>query len=100
MASEKIEQNKQLIQEVLEAYPAKAAKRRKKHLNVIEEKGADCGVKSNVKSVPGVMTTRGCAFAGAKGVVWGPVKDWFISVTVLLVAVTTLGQVVVTTITV
>lgn len=75
MASEKIEQNKQLIQEVLEAYPAKAAKRRKKHLNVIEEKGADCGVKSNVKSVPGVMTTRGCAFAGAKGVVWGPVKD-------------------------
>jgi nitrogenase molybdenum-iron protein alpha chain len=21
------------------------------------------------------MTTRGCAYAGAKGVVWGPVKD-------------------------
>jgi len=27
------------------------------------------------KSRPGVMTVRGCAFAGAKGVVWGPVKD-------------------------
>ena len=36
---------------------------------------ATCQVKSNVKSRPGVMTVRGCAYAGAKGVVWGPVKD-------------------------
>jgi nitrogenase molybdenum-iron protein alpha chain len=64
-----------LIQEVLEAYPEKAAKKRAKHLNVYEEGKSDCGVKSNIKSVPGVMTTRGCAYAGAKGVVWGPVKD-------------------------
>ncbi len=35
----------------------------------------DCGVKSNLKSVPGVMTIRGCAYAGSKGVVWGPIKD-------------------------
>ncbi|NEP04382.1 MAG: hypothetical protein F6K34_05795 [Okeania sp. SIO4D6] len=58
MTSEQIEQNKKLIEEVLEAYPEKAAKRRKKHLKVIEQQGTDCGVKSNVKSVPGVMTTR------------------------------------------
>ncbi|NJK36912.1 MAG: nitrogenase molybdenum-iron protein alpha chain [Oscillatoriales cyanobacterium RM2_1_1] len=70
-----IEERQQLIQEVLEAYPEKAAKKRSKHLNVTEEGASDCGVKSNVKSVPGVMTTRGCAYAGAKGVVWGPVKD-------------------------
>jgi len=25
--------------------------------------------------VPGSMTTRGCAYAGSKGVVWGPIKD-------------------------
>ena len=36
---------------------------------------SECGVKSNIKSVPGVMTIRGCAYAGSKGVVWGPIKD-------------------------
>ncbi len=70
-----VEDKKQIIQEVLEAYPEKSAKKRAKHLNVTEEGKSDCGVKSNIKSLPGVMTTRGCAFAGAKGVVWGPVKD-------------------------
>ena len=35
----------------------------------------ECDVKSNIKSVPGVMTVRGCAYAGSKGVVWGPIKD-------------------------
>ena len=70
-----VEDRKDLIQEVLDAYPEKAQKRRSKHLNVAEEGASDCGVKSNKKSVPGVMTTRGCAYAGAKGVVWGPVKD-------------------------
>ncbi|MEN9279260.1 MAG: nitrogenase molybdenum-iron protein alpha chain [Gloeomargarita sp. DG_1_4_bins_134] len=69
------DEKRQMIQEVLEAYPDKARKKREKHLNVIEEGKSDCGVKSNIKSIPGVMTTRGCAFAGAKGVVWGPVKD-------------------------
>jgi nitrogenase molybdenum-iron protein alpha chain len=64
-----------LIQEVLEAYPEKSRKKREKHLNVFEEGKADCGVKSNVKSIPGTMTTRGCAYAGSKGVVWGPIKD-------------------------
>ncbi len=70
-----VEYQKAMIEEVLEAYPEKAAKKRKKHLNVYEEGKSDCGVKSNIKSIPGVMTTRGCAFAGAKGVVWGPIKD-------------------------
>ena len=75
--------NEQLIEEVLAAYPDKAKKRRKKHLDVAEDKGTDaeghalseCDVKSNIKSIPGVMTVRGCAYAGSKGVVWGPVKD-------------------------
>ncbi|GAB7260323.1 hypothetical protein DaDZ19_19900 [Dickeya ananatis] len=30
---------------------------------------------SNRKSLPGVMTVRGCAYAGSKGVVFGPIKD-------------------------
>ncbi|MEQ1600733.1 MAG: nitrogenase molybdenum-iron protein alpha chain [Methylophilaceae bacterium] len=65
----------ELIQEVLKAYPEKTAKRRAKHLGVHEEGKSDCDVKSNIKSLPGVMTIRGCAYAGSKGVVWGPIKD-------------------------
>ena len=73
-----------LITDVLNAYPDKFAKRRKKHLNVakdgeeVGEEGralTECDVKSNIKSIPGVMTIRGCAYAGSKGVVWGPIKD-------------------------
>ncbi len=67
-----------LIKEVLEQYPEKSAKRRARHLNVSKTDDAgnsSCGVKSNIKSVPGVMTIRGCAYAGSKGVVWGPIKD-------------------------
>ena len=60
--------NKELIAEVLAVYPEKTAKRRAKHLNVHEAGKSDCGVKSNIKSVPGVMTIRGCAYAGSKGV--------------------------------
>jgi nitrogenase molybdenum-iron protein alpha chain len=67
--------NQALIEEVLEVYPEKTAKRRAKHLNVYEEGKTDCNVKSNIKSIPGVMTIRGCAYAGSKGVVWGPIKD-------------------------
>ena len=69
------ERNKDLIQEVLSAYPDKFAKRRARHLNTYEAGNSDCGVRSNIKSIPGVMTIRGCAYAGSKGVVWGPVKD-------------------------
>ena len=66
---------KQLISDVLSEYPEKTAKKRARHINVYEEGKPDCGVKSNIKSIPGVMTVRGCAYAGAKGVVWGPIKD-------------------------
>jgi len=69
------ERNKQLVAEVLETYPEKTAKRRAKHLAVYSEEKGECGVKSNIKSIPGVMTIRGCAYAGSKGVVWGPIKD-------------------------
>jgi len=76
--------HQRLIAEVLEAYPDKTKKRRQKHLNVAKTKApaegttdvaTQCDVKSNIKSVPGVMTIRGCAYAGSKGVVWGPIKD-------------------------
>lgn len=70
-----VEESKKVISEVLEKYPEKTAKKRAKHLDVQDSDCSTCAVKSNVKSIPGVMTARGCAYAGSKGVVWGPVKD-------------------------
>ncbi|MDI6750800.1 MAG: nitrogenase molybdenum-iron protein alpha chain [Pseudomonadota bacterium] len=71
------EEAQALIQEVLEVYPEKAKKDRAKHLMVNDktlESSKKC-ITSNRKSLPGVMTMRGCAYAGSKGVVWGPIKD-------------------------
>lgn len=71
------EETEALIQEVLEVYPEKARKDREKHLMVNDqsiEQSKKC-ITSNRKSLPGVMTVRGCAYAGSKGVVWGPIKD-------------------------
>ncbi|AHJ12548.1 MULTISPECIES: nitrogenase molybdenum-iron protein alpha chain [Sulfurospirillum] len=73
-----LSQQEAAIAEVLAAYPEKAKKSREKHLGVdMPEgvKGACDSTKSNKQTVPGVMSQRGCAYAGSKGVVWGPVKD-------------------------
>ncbi|TYA14662.1 nitrogenase molybdenum-iron protein alpha chain [Paenibacillus faecis] len=67
-----------LIDDILEAYPDKARKDRSRHYEINDENLINCGkcaIKSNMKSRPGVMTVRGCAYAGSKGVVWGPIKD-------------------------
>ncbi|MDO9141512.1 MAG: nitrogenase molybdenum-iron protein alpha chain [Methylobacter sp.] len=77
MAALTKEETEALIQEVLEVYPEQARKDRAKHLAVNDqslEKSNKC-ITSNRKSQPGVMTIRGCAYAGSKGVVWGPIKD-------------------------
>ena len=77
MAALTREETQALIQEVLEVYPDKAKKDRTKHLTVNDhsiEQSKKC-ITSNRKSQPGVMTIRGCAYAGSKGVVWGPIKD-------------------------
>lgn len=71
------EEVESLIQEVLEVYPEKARKDRAKHLAVNDQsqtQSKKC-ITSNKKSLPGLMTIRGCAYAGSKGVVWGPIKD-------------------------
>ena len=77
MAAMTREETEALIQEVLEIYPEKSRNDRAKHLAVNDsslEKSNKC-ITSNRKSLPGVMTIRGCAYAGSKGVVWGPIKD-------------------------
>ncbi|BEU03207.1 nitrogenase protein alpha chain [Agarivorans sp. OAG1] len=72
--SDKKAETQALIDEVLEVYPEKAKKDRQKHLGANDSEGGNC-ITANRKSLPGVMTARGCAYAGSKGVVWGPIKD-------------------------
>ena len=69
------EDTEKLIEETLELYPAKARKKRAPHMAANDPGCSTCAVKANKKTVPGVMSARGCAYAGAKGVVWGPIRD-------------------------
>ncbi|MHB8175418.1 MAG: nitrogenase molybdenum-iron protein alpha chain [Thermoleophilia bacterium] len=63
-----------LRDEIVESYPEKIGRNRKRHLLV---KGCDAqpSIDANSRTLPGIITTRGCAFAGCKGVVLGPIKD-------------------------
>jgi nitrogenase molybdenum-iron protein alpha chain len=59
---------------LIEAYPAKVARKRAKHMTV-NEPGAAPSIQANVRTVPGIITQRGCTYAGCKGVVLGPTRD-------------------------
>ncbi|WP_446898126.1 nitrogenase molybdenum-iron protein alpha chain [Clostridium sp. LBM24168] len=65
----------QIIDEVLEPYPAKTYKKRKKHIVVKTEEDQSPVIAANIRTIPGVITGRGCCYAGCKGVVMGPIKD-------------------------
>ncbi len=69
------ESTQAMIDKALEVYPEKARKKREPHLAPNDPEATSACVKSNRKTIPGVMSARGCAYAGAKGVVWGPIGD-------------------------
>jgi len=69
------ESTQEMIDKALEVYPEKAKKKRAPHMAPNDPTRGSACVKSNRKTVPGVMSARGCAYAGAKGVVWGPIRD-------------------------
>ena len=69
------ESTQEMIDDALAIYPEKARKKRAPHLAPNDPSSCSACVKSNRKTVPGVMSARGCAYAGAKGVVWGPIRD-------------------------
>lgn len=69
------ESTQAMIDRSLEAYPEKAKAKRAPHLAPNNPEAESACVRSNRKTVPGVMSARGCAYAGAKGVVWGPIRD-------------------------
>ena len=67
----------QLKQEIMDKYPPKVARKRSKHFvvnkKVDEENYAQ--IEANVRTIPGIISQRGCCYAGCKGVVMGPTRD-------------------------
>ncbi|HBF37778.1 MAG TPA: nitrogenase molybdenum-iron protein alpha chain [Firmicutes bacterium] len=62
--------------DILKAYPAKVARKRQKHMVVNDPDPVVMPqVESNVRTIPGIITQRGCTYAGCKGVVLGPTRD-------------------------
>lgn len=63
------------IDEILDRYPAKVKRNRKNHIVVRDSALESQQIEANTRTLPGIITNRGCAFAGCKGVVLGPLKD-------------------------
>jgi nitrogenase molybdenum-iron protein alpha chain len=67
----------EIKEEILKKYPVKVARRRSKQI-VVNKVGENLSVPeilSNSRTIPGILTMRGCAYAGCKGVVLGPTRD-------------------------
>jgi nitrogenase molybdenum-iron protein alpha chain len=60
--------------EVLTKYPSKVAKKRAKSI-VVNEGDEVKQIQANIRTIPGIITQRGCTYAGCKGVVLGPTRD-------------------------
>lgn len=67
----------EIKKEILEKYPPKVARRRAKQIvvNKVEEAEQVPEILANTRTIPGILTMRGCAYAGCKGVVLGPTRD-------------------------
>jgi nitrogenase molybdenum-iron protein alpha chain len=64
----------ELKKEILSKYPAKIAKKREKQL-IINDPEKEPQIQANVRTIPGIISQRGCTYAGCKGVVLGPTRD-------------------------
>jgi nitrogenase molybdenum-iron protein alpha chain len=67
----------QVKDELVQGYPTKVARKRAKQVlvNRLNADGLPQEMQSNVRTVPGIITQRGCTYAGCKGVVLGPTRD-------------------------
>lgn len=63
-----------LREEILKKYPPKLAKKRGKGI-LINDPSVDQEILANVRTIPGIITQRGCTYAGCKGVIMGPTRD-------------------------
>jgi len=66
------------IERVLDKYDSKVYKNRKAHIVEVGNNDNNNEIAANTRTIPGIITQRGCCYAGCKGVVLGPIKDAFI----------------------
>lgn len=64
-------------QQLLEKYPPKVARKRSRQIIINSAEGETNvpEIQANVRTIPGILTMRGCSYAGCKGVVLGPTRD-------------------------
>jgi nitrogenase molybdenum-iron protein alpha chain len=63
--------------EILKAYPTKVARKRATQF-LVNQKSPETVVPeiaANIRTIPGIISQRGCTYAGCKGVVLGPTRD-------------------------
>jgi nitrogenase molybdenum-iron protein alpha chain len=60
---------------MLQSLPKKTGDVRRKHVIVKDACEVEQKIEANNRTIPGILTNRGCAYAGSKGVVFGPIKD-------------------------
>jgi nitrogenase molybdenum-iron protein alpha chain len=59
---------------LLKDLPPKVARKRSASI-LVNDPAAPPEVQANVRTIPGIITQRGCTYAGCKGVVLGPTRD-------------------------
>ena len=62
-------------EQMLEPYNKKTLRKRGKQMLVNSDPGSPAEIGANSRTVPGIITQRGCSYAGCKGVVIGPIYD-------------------------
>lgn len=70
-----VEESRKIVDGILKELPKKTSEIRKKHVLVKDSCEVEQKIEANQRTIPGILTNRGCAYAGSKGVVFGPVKD-------------------------
>jgi nitrogenase molybdenum-iron protein alpha chain len=70
-------ENSQVVKDdLIRRYPVKTGRKRAKQFlvnNPSAEPRQEIG--ANVRTIPGILTQRGCTYAGCKGVILGPTRD-------------------------
>lgn len=61
-------------EEMLRVYPPKTRKKREKQI-LLNDPEAPPEIGANTRTIPGIITQRGCTYAGCRGVVIGPIYD-------------------------
>ena len=69
-----VKNGEEIREKVLEKYSAKVYRNRKQHVLAVNSEGSN-EIAANVRTIPGIITQRGCCFAGCKGVVLAPMSD-------------------------